>query len=105
MSTPRPASSPSREELISLCERGSVAESNWHDRDSAGAQTQLGKALFLLRAGCEFTFDNPPVSHECWWLTFSVKGFNYFEIGEMDWDHAYIPTAEKLDKAAGNDWY
>jgi hypothetical protein len=95
---------PTREEFIALIDRASVPESEWHDRDSASAQIQLGKARMLLLAGCEYTID-PGKAHDCWWLEFTVHDFGYFETGDLGWESAYIPTAERLDKAKGEDWY
>jgi len=43
-----------REELIALCEAALVPESEWRNRDSAGAQRQIGEAWALLRAGCPY---------------------------------------------------
>jgi len=36
------------------------------------------------------------------------RGFDYFEYGDdrcMQQESFYIPTAERLDKVAGDDWY
>ena len=43
-----------REELIAICEKATVPQSKWWDRDSAGAIQQMGMAWALLKAGCEF---------------------------------------------------
>ena len=107
-STPseKPASGPSRDDLISLCERGVVAESHWHDRDSAGAQRQLGEALALLRAGCDFRLaGSPQQTHDTWWIEVTYKGFDYFEVGNETTETFYVPTAARLERTAGRDWY
>jgi hypothetical protein len=92
-----------RELLIGLCEDGSVPESEWYNRDSERAQRQLGEALMLLRAGCEFTI-NPDTDAKAVWIDTISKGFQYVECGELRYDHFYIPTRSRLDRAAG-DWY
>jgi hypothetical protein len=97
---------PTREELIELCERGIRPMSVWMNRDSHSAQVQLGKAWVLLRAGVEFTFDKP--SHKCHWIDFhGIEGFQYHEWGAegLEDDHAYIPTAERLEEVGDRDWY
>ena len=81
-----------------------MPESEWNDRDSAGAQRQLGEGRALLLSGCEYTVE-PGNEHDSWWLEITYKGFNYFEVGEMSIDHLYIPTAERLAEANGKDWY
>lgn len=97
---------PTREQLIELCERGIVPESEWRNRDSSGAQQQLGKAWALLRAGCAFRVaDSPRSDANTWWIEFTFKGFNYFEVGELEEDTRYIPTAARLDAHGGSDWY
>jgi hypothetical protein len=99
------AAAPTREELIALIDQATVPQSEWHDRDSAGAQRQLGEGRALLLAGCDFTFDDPAIEHGCWWITVTYRGFDYFEIGEWSTDNVYIPTAERLAERAGKDWY
>jgi len=99
-----------RQDLIDLCERGIVHENRWHDRDSQGAQVQLGKAWALLRAGCQFNdvSEDPDLGDHggTIWIQVVSKGFNYFFWdGEMEEDLFYIPTEERLQKAGGRDWY
>ena len=98
-----------REELIGCCMAASVPESQWHDRDSAGAQRQVGEAWSLLRAGCGFALsESPASSDETWWVDITFRGFMTFEVGEDDvteTDLFYIPTRQRLDEAAGRDWY
>lgn len=98
-----------RETLIALCERGFVPQERWRNRDSASAQLQLGQAYALLRAGCDFTPDGD-TSHDSHWIDIEYRGFDYFEgdydgAGRLDDDTFYIPTAERLDRTAGKDWY
>lgn len=110
-----------REELIALCERARVPQDKWMNRDSERAQRQIGEAWALLSAGCEFqvcvTQDGSGCSTDddtIWIETFS-KGFNYFESyspeeGDIERDYmesetSYIPTAKRLEEAAGGDWY
>ncbi len=102
---------PNREELIQLCEDGIVPEEHWHDRDSEGAQRQLGEAWALLKAGCEFEVLSDRSDEDTWWVTIRSKGFQYFELGEDAGkleDTRYIPTRARLDKATEvvrRDWY
>lgn len=97
---------PKREHLIDLCERGVVPENRWYDRDSATAQRQLGEALALLRAGCDFRLSAAPASDpDTWWVQIVFKGFGYFDWGgELDDELFYIPTSERLERRDG-DWY
>lgn len=37
----------SREDLLNLCDLASVPEDRWGDRDSAGAQKQIGECAML----------------------------------------------------------
>lgn len=99
-----------REVLIELCERGTVPEDQWHDRDSQGAQTQLGKAWALLRAGCDFAdvSDDPDLGDHggTIWIRIYSKGFKHFDWnGGLENDLFYIPSEERLDRADGKDWY
>lgn len=96
-----------REHLIDLCERGIVPELEWNDRDSAGAQQQLGKAWALLKAGCEFRVASDPKSTaDTLWIEVTCRGFGYFDWdGEPDVERFYIPTDLRLRKRAGRDWY
>lgn len=99
---------PTREDLIALAERGIVPESKWADRDSAGAQMQLGKAWALLRAGCEFRFaSSPEQTEDTHWVEITYQGFQYVEQGEgfEETDTFYLPTASRLERKAGHDWY
>lgn len=100
---------PSREELISLCERASIPQTSWWNRDSARAQRQVGELWALLRAGCDFR-----ILHEVgglnsdgntWWVEVEFEGFNFKEMGEqLDTDSFYLPTEAKLARVNG-DWY
>lgn len=107
------------EYLINLCKDGVVSEKDWTNRDSAGAQRQLGEALSLLKAGCEWEVASSPKSdNRTLWIEITYKGFNAFEgcfdcypEGHHDnkyhyeTDTFYIPTRARLQKAAGKDWY
>lgn len=100
----------SREHLIELCTDGVVPQGQWSNRDTAGAQRQLGEARALLAAGCEFhvihrgslTSDEKTI-----WVEITWNGFSYFEYGgnATDDDTFYIPTRARLDAVAGGDWY
>ena len=101
---------PTREELIKLCEDGVVPVDEWSNRDSAAAQNQLGKAWAMLKAGVEYHIEDD-VKHGAWWVEFTYPGFSAFEEGRdkadgyWDEDTRYIPTRERLEQAAGGDWY
>lgn len=98
---------PTRDELIELCIRGSVPQDRWRDRDSAGAQRQLGECLALLAAGCDFTCGRRN-DDRTWWVDIWFKGFDFFEWGSdkgFDSDHFYVPTDKRLTENAGKDWY
>lgn len=100
--------SPTREQLIDLCRRGSVPQTEWRNRDSAKAQMQLGEALMLLRAGCDFEVlseGDLKSDKDTWWVRIKYEGFAYFEDGDYSTDLAYIPTEARLTKTAGGDWY
>ena len=99
------------EELIKLCEAAVVPVEKWWDRDSAEAQKQVGKALALLRAGCEWKLaDSPESTEKTIWILITYPGFNAVEYGRNDRDYweedlFYIPTAERLAAREGGDWY
>ena len=96
-----------REELISLCERGVVPVSQWRNRDSAGAQIQLGGASVLLKAGAEFrSAGDPADTDQTIWIRITYPGFAHFDWdGKEEDDLFYIPTDERLRDRAGKDWY
>lgn len=99
-----------REQLISLCERGRVPQDKWVNRDSANAQQQLGEALALLHAGCEFmVIENGSLktTEKAIWVEITFHGFSYFEYGEgsEERDTFYIPTDLRLEQCEGEDWY
>lgn len=100
---------PTRDELIDLCIRGSVPQDRWCNRDSASAQRQLGECLALLAAKCDFTV-SPTIggssdNGRTWWVTVYFKGFNYFEVGEESNEDFYVPSANRIAEAKGGDWY
>lgn len=96
-----------REQLIGLCEAGVVPEAAWSNRDSAGAQRQLGECLALLRAGCTWEVNKKLYSYgsRTHWIDVAYKGFTWFEVGFMSTDTFYIPTSERLAEVSGKDWY
>lgn len=103
---------PTRHELIELCDRGVVSESQWLDRDSARAQQQLGQCRALLAAGCDYGIaDSPESTESTLWIEVRYRGFNWFESGgpgpddeQLDVETFYVPTAKRLDDRVG-DWY
>lgn len=105
----------SRDELIQLCADGIVPQKDWRNRDSSGAQIQLGQARALLASGCEFYVLHGTSRHslrtdeETIWVSIQWFGFDHFEYGResgmTEDDTFYIPTRARLDAAAGKDWY
>lgn len=100
---------PSRKFFLDLCDRALVPQERWHDRDSEGAQRQVGEARQLLLAGCPFKVIRQDEFTQSdiwtWWLEITSKGFNYFEEGILNKSTFYIPTNRSLKRAAGGDWY
>jgi hypothetical protein len=99
-----------REDLIAICEKSSVQELNWNDRDSSSAQRQIGEALMLLKAGCEFRIlherDGLMTDEKTIWVEITSRGFSYHDFGgNTDKDKFYFPTQARLDEAGGRDWY
>lgn len=100
-----------RESLIALCSLASVPEKKWRNRDSQGAQRQLGECMMLLKAGCAFRVCRAPGDEPCKsdertiWVEVTSKGFDYFEVSERSVDTFYIPTPKRLEERAGDDWY
>lgn len=100
-----------REELIGLCEKASVQEHDWSNRDSAEAQMQIGKCLMLLKAGCEFVIwtegdedaDTCITDEDTIWVNIKFKGFAFFEGDMEEKEHFYIPTKKRVGE--GGDWY
>lgn len=105
-----------RQHLIDLCERGVVPQEHWSNRDTPGAQEQLGRAWVLLSAGCDFTIDTSgdDFGGSTIWVRITHRTFTSFD-GCLD-DHAcreshddddlfYLPTDKGLRAAAGRDWY
>jgi hypothetical protein len=96
-----------RDVLLALCERGFVPQEHWYNRDTSAAQRQLGECYALLKAGCEFTVHTERDTH---WVTVTYRGFDFFEgtydgMGSLDDERFYVPTAERLDRSPGRDWY
>lgn len=96
-----------REDLILLCERASVPQKRWSNRDSADAQMQVGQCLMLLRAGCQFSEpDDPKPTESIIWVDIEYEGFAFHDrVGPKDSEIFYIPTEERLREVNGGDWY
>lgn len=113
-----------RIELIDICERAFVPQSDWSDRDSASSQMKVGQALALLKAGCHYqikTKENVSDGSRCItdsdtiWIQFWVKDFSWFEYHDEEANeiegnnkadyHFYLPTDKRLKKTKGKDWY
>lgn len=104
----------SRSNLIAICEAAVVPVEAWRNRDTPGAQEQLGKAWMLLKAGCKFHIHPPSEKSGCFtdertiWLTIDWPSFNTFEYGgDVDYnsDTFYLPTPKRLRERQGTDWY
>lgn len=96
---------PTREELIAICESAFTPESEWSDRDSSAAHRQLGECYALLKAGCEFWVRTERNTN---WVSIEFRGFDAFEYGDdgpLDHDRYYVPTAERVAANPGKDWY
>lgn len=99
-----------REELLSICERAFVPETQWSNRDSANTQRQLGECYALLQAGCEFNvlhYGALATNNRTIWVEIFYRGFSSFEYGSdhTDSETFYLPTVARLDKSVGRDWY
>lgn len=100
-----------REELIAICEKSTIAEKDWRNRDSSDAQRQLGEAWALLKAGCDFYIrrSGDCASNESTiWIEIEFNGFNFFEYGSessKESETYYLPTESRLESAKGKDWY
>lgn len=105
----------SREDLVQLCTDGVVPQEKWRNRDTSGAQRQLGEARALLAAGCDFFVLHGTGTHSLRtdentiWVSIEWHGFEHFEYGAdshlTENDTFYIPTRARLDAANGGDWY
>ncbi|VXC06823.1 hypothetical protein [Aeromicrobium sp. 9AM] len=102
-----------REDLIAICEKAIVPESDWSDRDSQRSQVKIGQAWALLKAGCDWHLaDDPETDARTIWIEIYSQGFNWFEGGYdgrddefLTRDLFYLPTPGRLIKADGKDWY
>lgn len=99
-----------REDLIALCEAAIIPEAWWWDRDSPGAQRQVGELWALLKAGCDFDLmpDDHPTAYKSILVQVDYRGFTTIESGkpkEREW--FYLPTPQWLAarRAASEDWY
>ena len=71
-----------REELVEICELASVPQDSWLNRDSAGAQRQVGECLMLLKAGCSFEIlyeKTLRTNENTIWVNITFEGFSDFE--------------------------
>lgn len=110
-----------REELITICESAVVPQEKWHDRGSRSAQLGVGKALALLKCGCEFEiltsnygggrrYKNQSDIRIIIWVNDSLwfglpsedPRLHGEEVSHMLFT---IPTPEKLERCSGGDWY
>ena len=90
-----------------------MPERHWRNRDSSGAQKQVGELWAMLRADCTFKIcvDNGFKGDPCVtdaeniWLEVKVKGFDYFEEGVISEETFYLPTGARLAATVGKDWY
>ena len=106
-----------REELIEICEKAIVQETDWNDRDTEASQCKVGECWALLKAGCDFEvmYDDGMCSTDetTIWLYVYSEGFRYFEYASGEEDdneykekhHYYLPTLKCLEEANGKDWY
>lgn len=110
-----------REELIAICEKAIVPQSEWSDRDSFDSIKGVGIAYALLKAGCKFQvlYEEPLITDESTiWIKFWVKNFSWFEMANeedcpdgycSDSDGSeltiYLPTEKRLEQTKGKDWY
>ena len=95
-----------REELISICERGQVPYNKWMDRDSYSSQQELHIIKLCLIGDCKFEI-RPQNSKDCAtnedtiWIDIF---YDDWENGES-WHTHYIPTEKRLKEGEGGDWY
>ena len=101
-----------RKQLIEICEKAIVKETEWRDRDSGAAHINVGTCWALLKAGCKFTIkvDDSACStdEETIWVSIQFKGFQTFEFDSdsaLEEDTRYLPTQKRLNKIEGGDWY
>lgn len=102
-----------RQDLIEICEKAFVKEDEWSNRDSESSQCSLGECYALLRARCDFEVtykdryenDRCVTNEDTIWLHVYSKGFCYFEGGNKEKHHYYLPTLKRLEEVNGGDWY
>lgn len=98
-----------RSELLAICEDAFVLQEDWSNRDTSGAQIQLGQCYALLKAGCEFVVirgGSLATTDHTIWVEVEFNGFSYFDYGgSTDDETFYLPTRARLEQVAGKDWY
>lgn len=114
---PEPEGIPDSTRLIELCDLGNVGIGGWANRDTPRSQKRLGQLRALLMAGAEYRVgydpeisQEKPEQHDTWWVEVTFPGFDAFEHvpdnrDYWETDTFYVPTAERLERAAGKDWY
>ncbi len=97
-----------REELISLCEKGIIPVEKWRNRDTPEAQAQLGICWAYLKAGCEFNVDIGIyfIILNIFHPTFStIERQEPLGGPELEETSFYVPTQRQLDRKNGGDWH
>jgi hypothetical protein len=99
-----------RKDLIAICEAAIVSCTKWDDRDTSGAQRQIGEAWALLKSGCDFNFlndGNLKTDEQTLWVGIRFTDFSGYEDDNPDnaTENFYLPTWRRLAEAKGEDWY
>lgn len=99
-----------RDDLLAICQAAFVPQEKWRNRDTSGAQRQLGECYALLKAGCDFRILRGgrylDTDDRTIWVEVEFRGFRYFDHdGGTEDETYYLPTRERLERAAGRDWY
>jgi hypothetical protein len=99
---------PSREELITLCEKAVVSVEKWENRDTPAAQEQIGICWAYLKAGCEFeVIESDAFYHQIsiFHPTFhTIESQQPMEPMELEETSFYVPTQQRIESSEG-DWY
>ena len=93
-----------KEDIIKLCDDGVVHFSEWDDRDTPSAQSQLATARAYLIAGCPFRMcikGSIRSDDETVWI--EIKHYKFED--EPSFHTYYIPTRKRLDESKEKDWY